>query len=229
MADKKAKTLVERFGFKDEDLTTAEHDEMLVWCLQKENIEKMLRELEIIQITHPLSFSGCYRKDSIDRDTLKCSPECPFFTEATEIEKKRASLSELRKKILSTPKPEILFSIQAEYPILGYNGFNIGFVDVMVKIKKQDWIKAPVTNHCYFFVESYEKKYDKVFIEIKPKVKSIGELIRQINLYRSHEDYKDRIYSRDCGAWIVLTKTPNLQKIFATQQIYVYEYKPLGV
>ena len=54
------------------------------------------------------------------------------------------------------------------------------------------------------------------YIEIKPLIKSIGELIRQINLYRSHTK---------TGTWIVVTKTKGLKEILATQKIFIFEYE----
>jgi len=136
MTQKDAKTLIERFGFKDDDLATPEHDKILVWLLDETNMMKVLS-----------SFQTLLKKG--------------WFYHIEEI--------------------------TAESPILGYNNYNIGFIDLKVTLLETDDMKTPMNT-----------KYRSICIEIKPKIKSIGELIRQINLYRSHQKkYSD---------WIVVTK-----------------------
>ena len=135
MDQKNAKTLIERFGFKDDDLATPEHDKILVWLLDEVNMMKVLS-----------SFRTLLKKDMLYH----------------------------------------IQEIKAESPILGYNNYNIGFIDVQVKLLETDDKKTPM-NTCY----------RSICIEIKPKIKSIGELIRQINFYKSHRPHSD---------WIVVTK-----------------------
>ena len=138
------KTLIERFGFNDAELTTPLHDKMLLWSL--ENIRKL----------------------------GKLIPNYLGYKPST---------------------------VQAEFPIMGYNDFNIGFVDLRFQVKLDD----------------EEKECPFVYVEIKPTVYSIGELIRQINFYRSHLDAKTTKF-------LVLTKTKGLKEVLASQDIYVYEF-----
>jgi len=49
---KKAKTIIERFGFKDDELKTPEHDKMLIWLFNKKNCLKMLKELDCFKMTN---------------------------------------------------------------------------------------------------------------------------------------------------------------------------------
>jgi hypothetical protein len=57
-----------------------------------------------------------------------------------------------------------------------------------------------------------------ILLEIKPEVTSIGETMRQINNYRSYFT----------GPFILVTKTKGLKELFASQNIYVYEYQELN-
>jgi hypothetical protein len=56
----------------------------------------------------------------------------------------------------------------------------------------------------------------KILIEVKPEIKSIGETIRQIQLYRQYQEE---------GIYIIVTKTKGLKKLFGEQGIYIYEYE----
>ena len=51
---KKAKTLIERFGFKDKDMLEPLHDEMLCWLLEPKNCETMLNELNLVKLFHSI-------------------------------------------------------------------------------------------------------------------------------------------------------------------------------
>lgn len=69
----------------------------------------------------------------------------------------------------------------------------IGFVDLMV-------------------ISNSNKHY--VF-EIKPHITSIGDVMRQINYYRT--------YLR--GKFIIVTKTKGLKELFESQGVFVYEFE----
>jgi hypothetical protein len=147
-----AKTLIERFGFKDYELTTPRHDEILLWLMQKQNVLKMLCNL----------------------------------------------------KILDGQKDDSIRSIEAEHPILGYNNYNIGFVDLALRI--------------------YDDFSQMILIEIKPKIVSIGECLRQISFYRSH--IKRQLERELPPIWhsqfVIVTDTPNLKDVFESQFIRYY-------
>lgn len=157
-----------------------------------------------------------------------CSGICAknrFYGEK-QIAEKTKILSEETAKILAnfkeelkTVKNEEFIEIEAEHAIMGYNKFNIGFVDIAITINNghdSDFVE----NCCNFSYKPFDfagmnKSVIRVYVEIKPQVNSIGELIRQINMYRSH---------LTDGIWVVLTKTPNLKEILAGQNILHFEF-----
>jgi len=278
--DKKATTLIERFGFKDKDLTTPEHDRMLLWILNKNNVLSMLEALGLIKqegrtTLHHRSFgyyesnkkcdwtwgTGCtgfcskieYKEGhpccpkcnirELKPDTLECSyckakiPEGEFERQILILqeEKKRKikeneetmkSFAEQTIKEYNQTSAEVkairlknfanLIEINVEQAIMGgYNdNYNIGFIDAVITIYNLIG-NNDTTEHCHFSYTpfAYGGEY---YVEIKPKVNSIGELIRQINMYRSHVKG---------GCWIVVTQTPNLKEILGSQNIFVYEWK----
>lgn len=52
-----AKTYQERMGFKDKDLGTSKHDEIVLWLLKQENIRNVLKKLGILSL-HVPNFNG---------------------------------------------------------------------------------------------------------------------------------------------------------------------------
>jgi hypothetical protein len=98
-----------------------------------------------------------------------------------------------------------------EKPIRGYNGFNLGFIDLFYSadIKNGEWLDG--RNH-------YEQDSNlfTVGFEIKPEVKSIGEVLRQFQYYKSN---------LKMNYLILVTKTTGLKEIFESQGFKVIEYK----
>lgn len=56
-----------------------------------------------------------------------------------------------------------------------------------------------------------------ICFEIKPEVKSIGEVLRQFQYYKSNLPPSTKL--------VLLTKTIGLKELFESQGFYVYEYK----
>jgi hypothetical protein len=235
--DKRPKTLIERFGFKDLDLTTPEHDRMLLWLLDRTNCIEMLENLEIISkqpilfLVRPNSSSFYYEQIICDWSWEKesCSGVCAkkgWFSNETELHENMKLRSDGTRKnfVFNRNRSkdiicEDFIETKAEYPIIGYNKFNIGFVDVAICIKDPRAFRLVEDKSCCFSVWPFnlaDHVSTKLYVEIKPQVASIGELIRQINMYRSH---------LSIGNWVVMTKTPNLKEVLASQNIYHYEFK----
>ncbi len=111
-------------------------------------------------------------------------------------------------------KKLFLFDKKIEFNLSQPNGWNIGFIDLMVHV-----IPNIIKNDSFEEIfEDNKKDYsdgERIFFEIKPEVKSIGETMRQINFYRK--------YTR--GAFVLVTKTKGLKEIFKTQDVYVVEYE----
>lgn len=230
---KSAQTLIEKFGFKDIDLTTPLHDEILLWLLNPSN---MLHVLATVYKLNPdwynfaaINFKSGNRPDcDWSWDDRCCTGVCFSFDSPNRIVALQRLAKLYHKETTSNPKNELAkrISIEAEFPILGYNNYNIGFVDVKVDVDNQKQIRRidgityeGNSKDCYFvmqnlFLSDFNRAY--IYIEIKPIIKSIGELLRQISFYRSHV--------KDDAVWIVVTKTKGLESIFRSQTIHIYEW-----
>jgi len=61
---KKARTIMEKHGFKDEDLETSKHDEILTWLLDKKNTKKVLLDVGLLKRKRGSIYLTCpHRKD----------------------------------------------------------------------------------------------------------------------------------------------------------------------
>lgn len=225
-------TLIERFGFKDRELTTPQHDSLFCWLFKKENIISMLKELKLsescsaskIHWEH-LNGEGC---DWNWQDWV-CSGNCSRKNYVSSLRLNYESLggsspdqlavavSENAKKYwLNETKIGDCINIEGEYAVLS-GKYNIGFIDAKITLTPEiipDNQKKIVCyfSHIYF---GNPKEVTEYYVEIKPKIQSIGELIRQINLYRSHIEG---------GIFIVLTDyiTSEFIPILRSQDIFVY-------
>ena len=137
----KATTLTERMGFKDPDLTTPEHDKIILWLYNKNNILTMIKKI--------------YKSPTIlDEDKI--------------------------------------YDIKSEYPVVSnYNNFIIGFIDVVIFTSE-----------------------DNFYVEVKPKITSFGETLRQINTYRKYLGFQN---------YIIITTKTDFKEYFEKNGILIYE------
>lgn len=219
LSKKKARTLAERFGFQDKELTTPIHDSLFCWLFNKENIIKMLNDLELLDVVDVFTLEKIKYSDTYPQncdwsyDTHNCTGNC--FNGSIELKNSLIYWAEMNFNTAKFKKLQIknAISIHGEYPILS-GTYNIGFVDAKIEIADTIKIDGQEKTRCIF--EYKLAPNPDFFIEIKPKVQSLGDLIRQINLYRSH--IKN-------GIWIILTdEIPDIFiDILRSQEIYVYK------
>ena len=75
-------------------------------------------------------------------------------------------------------------NIEFEKAIITERGYNIGFLDILITL--------PDYNYEYRFVEETSKNkinptpIRKIVIEVKSKMPSFGEIVREVNFYRCH-------------------------------------------
>jgi len=152
MGNLRAKSLIEKHGFKDSDLTTPQHDKILFWSV--ENINKII-------------------DDVIVKEKIK------FKIEA----------------------------IEPEFAITDYNYYHtksiIGFLDLHVRFVTEK-------------TDKFEPQTYRVGIEIKSKILSVGETIRQLNFYK---EFSNNHY------WIIISPDDRFQDFFEKQNIKFYKYK----
>lgn len=105
-----------------------------------------------------------------------------------------------RKKLHFTKEAKFL-KIETEIPVESstYNSkVIIGFIDIRIEVECGE-------------------KWEKLAIEVKPEIRSVGSLIRQINKYKSFT------YQQNITHWCVYTKqcTPEIKKAIESQKIIV--------
>ena len=185
----KAITLTEKMGFKDPDLTTPEHDKMILWLLDENNLSKV-----ITTIFPDLRIYYVDRKN----DDEKIS-ETHFYD---------------ANKII----PKVTYNLKTEHVVLNtYNRFIIGFIDI--KFTVSSYFRDDLDKLLFINFEKYTKTSSSeisFLIEVKPEIRSFGEVVRQIETYKTYEK----------GIYIIVTKKTQFKPYFEQNGIYVYEMEP---
>lgn len=208
------------FWLNEKELKTPKHDEMVLWCFN--NAEEILKKLDlnpkIKNWTFTNEFYSYKRYCWWNWETRKAEHDVQG-SQLEEANKQKKQIEEsyliFTKKIKERKK---LYEIKKELELnlSQPNGWNIGFIDVVFKIK----VNKIKTQYFEEDIENIHKDYDGniIYLEIKPEVKSIGEVMRQINYYRN--------YTKDFP-FILVTQTQGIKEVFESQNVLVYEYKPL--
>lgn len=150
----KAQTLQQRFGFQDDDLKSANHDEIMIWL--DENIDSLIGDFFLTgEMKEPDDFGD--------------------FAQPVKVLLK-----------------------QWEKPIMNGN-FMIGFIDMFAKIlipslhsvekshgKYPTYVEIPSHN-------KWERNLRNVMFEVKTSIPSLGELLRQLAMYREYYKESDVI------------------------------------
>jgi len=203
------------YWLEEKELKTPEHDKMVLWAF--DNIKEIVNKLGIlsmIEMNETLYKEGGYNdyfditlwhndiKEYVSEDKQKNK-------EVKDIYNKFKLLKDVSWKIINK-------TIEYKLP----DNYNHGFIDLAIFLSRnteENMIKG--SNFCF----SLNSRYDsiKLYLEIKPEVKSIGETMRQINYYRRYlkNEYSEKSF------FILITKTKNIQEIFKTQDVFVYEYE----
>ena len=221
-------------GVNDKDLKTPIHDEICLWVdknykniiVEKiiPNRDRFLKNIvlnEIIQEGSTTNGIICENLKTDDHYTPMCqklNKKCVINEEG--INKKCPYYKSINKqydesvKIINDATLENLFNITFlwEEPIKSpSNGFIVGIPDFTI-VMKEKHIK--LKGICKY--DRGMMKPIKIFIEVKPKVKSIGETMRQLKLYRSY------MYDRDFENYILLVSQSNNLDVFESQGIKTF-------
>jgi hypothetical protein len=178
MVDKtRASTLQERFGFKDSDLKTSEHDEIMCWLDQ--NIQTLCQRL----ICFPID--GTWAREEIAR----CMRQ---WAEGDHVAVKDFP------RIPPCPRRTLKVRSQWEVPIMS-GQYTIGFLDMVAQCEflglSVSWERTQADRKLDVRQETVGLNF-----EVKSDIPSIGELIRQINFYRQYRPGHYIIVSAD-GRW----------------------------
>ncbi len=83
--------------------------------------------------------------------------------------------------------------IMSEVPITTHNKFIVGYWDIVIDLEQITY----ATMDFYFWRgeekdRSYDFKNNKIFIEVKPNIKSFGATLRQIKTYMEYLPYVNK-------------------------------------
>jgi hypothetical protein len=185
-----AKTLQEKFGFKDDDLKTPAHDAIMLWL--DANLEKIVsiylkrywNTEEIRKIEEKLK--------ELEKNKENILINGKNLDDIKNIENK---IEKLKTYISIGQPPEKSIKIVKkiwERPIKAHNDFVIGFIDMEVICYIPELF-------CYSEYDFPKLAIDHIeyslMLEVKTTIKSIGEVIRQIHLYKNYfRNYHNKMY-----------------------------------
>lgn len=189
MATPRATTIQQRFGFQDKELTTPAHDELMLWL-----------DSEMATVVEALEGEpNIGRWESKHVENLK-----KRATEAvTNSGYKWAGMND-------PPQKEKRIFKKWEMPILS-GAYVVGFVDMKVVVRDMELEITNVTERERYDGGGWKLKkggespewkirdgIDEAYLfEVKPKITSLGELIRQIRMYQAYQGGKYVVVSPD--------------------------------
>ena len=198
MGKLKATTLSQKFGFKDEDLYTPTHDEIILHLLNETNMLNILEKEDLIKRFEyrmyiscefcsysRISPSNCNHKDSTKgvcffdhsdwMEHKDKGPEyCPRYNDISWE-------AELLHTLITKDVFKNKLKIKTEIIVKNDRKFEIGFVDLGVGVSKQNLVEM---DNFYLAVISNSPQ---IFFEIKTQIDSFGATMRQLNMYRENE------------------------------------------
>jgi len=221
----KAKTLIQRFGFNDSDLTSPEHDKIVLKLLDVEKMFSILQKacLKDMEVNTYIICEN-RRYDSYNKKTeckIKEDIYCPFFgngwTEKIGLCPHADVFNEEWNLLHNLTSSDIIIknmNIETEVAITTNTKYIVGFIDFKVSLSNEvslNLLQKKISDVRYF---------PDFYIEIKPIITSFGETMRQINMYREFctGEYRKK------AEFILITKTTGLNDAFESQGIHVYEW-----
>lgn len=186
----KATTLTQKFGFKDKDLYSPTHDEIILKLLDRKIFYKIMKNTGIIKEYFPVSLTIiCEHRDENGTCKLVEQETCPYFApkwrtfhtdKCPRSEKIMNDMNAIWEKQDDCLIDE--FKIQAEYVVKNKRDYEIGFIDIRAYLQIEDWREALTYNDSFKLKLSRPPR--KIYFEIKTKIDSFGATMRQINMYR---------------------------------------------
>lgn len=156
----------ERLGFQDPDLSTPEHDAMVFWTK---------------------AYLKNYFAREADEECMGCEFKEDLYKAQSHWPQDSSINSQLANETYQLLTEKERFSkITLEHPILTGNRFILGYADVMA-VGRRILIDHSPTNY-YGKKERPRVVFEErnpIYVEVKPRIYSFGELIRQIRTYQT--------------------------------------------
>jgi len=218
-------TFTEKMGFKDTQLTSPKHDEIIIWLMNPENLTKVLlsvnKNIFISEKSHCIWETPYFKEKLCEHtnkkheycilqysDGLQHLELCPLAKEELENSQKPVELTE--QVII-----QLIHKIEAEYPITNtYNNFMIGFIDLKVTLLHSlhnDRFRREISG--LGKKDSKESDHIYYYLEVKTEITSFGETLRQINTYRKFRE----------GEYVLVTPKTPFKEAFERNGVKVYE------
>lgn len=100
----------------------------------------------------------------------------------------------------------------------------IGYIDISTGAwiedigSFEDYKTNPLLYGKWYYNSRDQSVFKPINFEIKPRIDSVGDVIRQIQYYKT---YDEKSYATQ---WVIITKTKGLRKYFESQGIVYFEY-----
>jgi hypothetical protein len=202
MQPKNNVTLQQRMGFRDTDLTTPGHDAICIALLQSDVQDNLVRKLKISRV-------------SVHEEWKSLAQE-----------KKDKLLDDYTDSFKTWHRNDLNFSsVKLEHPIMTEKKFIIGFIDAMLYFVSPSlgFERSYSVSVWKYNLDKPDIDYliNKVAIEVKTTIRSFGETLRQLELYKAHLGGKTIVL-------ITAEETP-FKKAFNSQGYYVFSASEIGI
>lgn len=219
-------TLQQKFGFQDTDLSTPAHDALMVWLDQ--NIESVLMQRYPTvwteqEINREMAKARREFEDGLEKLQTRVRQEKEWLDQVTHpYQTKSAQNSydnaceryEQLKNAYTAwnpgPPPPLFVGVAQkvwECPVMARNGFLVGFIDMKV-VMERNYVRMEHGKWCEHPPASVNPD-DIYLLEVKPRIQSAGELIRQIRMYQSYQQ----------GTYIIVSPDDRFASVLADQGI----------
>lgn len=239
MGKERSGKLDKMIGVDDKDLKTPRHDELCLWIdknYQKILIEKLNFNKDKDESLKHICLRNVIKKTEKEKKGITCDElingsyptyefckklngECIINNKG--IDKKCPYYKNFEERFLKDKEKlqnitfEEFYDIDFlwEEPIKApHNGFIIGIPDFTITLKHKC---IHLDGFCYY--DNGWMRPKKIFMEVKPKIVSIGETMRQLKLYHSYIDSRERNDN-----YIFLVTQSNNLDIFEKQGIKTF-------
>lgn len=228
----------------DETLSTPKHDEMVLWLLEKQNIIKLPIVYNFFKNCYWQRTVGHFGAGNLISSVLSTIPD--FWSklksnkELSDIDIKNV-LDDLKKYRCEVKMKEIIekweslvkqyiqaenymgshhrdINILSEVPITTHNKFIVGYWDIVIDLeqnhKTEDFYFERIGEN--YYNRNFEKK--KIFIEVKPNIKSFGATLRQLKTYIEYLPLNNK------NDVCLFTTDTRFRNAFETQGIKILDY-----
>ena len=198
----KSRNKVQQVGFWDEEVPSTGHDEIVLWCHQ--HAERILRSIR------PSEFDRAWKPEDVEESLYRAhvAPE--------------VHAASLQRFMDATPRPNPQVTArQIEAVLRSYTGYGnrtervVGFADLLVTAATP-WVGTCESSESDF--GGHELRWNdraiSVLVEAKSVLPTFGELMRQLNLYRT-------AFS---GLVVVVSPDDRFEDVLRDQRIHFFKY-----